>query len=188
MKKTNTLIAALLLAASANAQTQTLNVTAGCVTYQFPTSLTGDMTYSDGGKTLTILSTPLATDEIELSVSTRGKKSDNTVNVAFGSDATVVTIAEEQQALTEGLADGLSNRQLFSTALSGVKLNFGMSGITHVEMESVDGYGIAGSGNKSIITLGAPEGGTLQAGQDYFITTFPCDLCAPCGGGTPRIG
>ena len=134
------------------------------------------MTYSDGGKTLTILSTSFATDEIEMSVNSRGKKSDNTVNVAYGGDATVVTIAEEQQAVTESLGNSLSNHQLFNTALSGVKLNFGLSGITHVEMESVDGYGIAGSGNKSIITLRAPEGGTLQAGQDYFLTTFPCNL------------
>ena len=74
----------------------------------------------------------------------------------------------------------------------GLRLNFQMSGITHVELESVDGFAIAGtarfvtldgqvlvseiSDNQSIITFRAPQGGTFVPGKDYFITTFPCDV------------
>lgn len=63
--------------------------------------------------------------------------------------------------------------------LGGIKLNFTMSGITKIELESVDGYQLAGnlSGDKeSIITFSAPEGETLTPGKDYYIITFPCDL------------
>ncbi len=63
--------------------------------------------------------------------------------------------------------------------LGGIHLNFSLSEITQVVLESVDGYQIAGDlvGNKeSIITFSASEGGTLEPGRDYYIVTFPCDL------------
>ena len=52
MKKLLTLLSVVLVAITAMAQT--LNVQVGNVTYQFPASQTGEMTYSDG-TTLTIL-------------------------------------------------------------------------------------------------------------------------------------
>ena len=74
----------------------------------------------------------------------------------------------------------------------GIRLNFQMSGITHIELESVDGYAIAGTANmtaidgqaavaevtdkQSIITFRAPSDGTLNPKQDYYIVTFPCDI------------
>ena len=66
----------------------------------------------------------------------------------------------------------------------GLHLNFGMSGITHVVMESVDGYAIVGTANasgeivdkQSIITFSAPEGCTFESSTDYYIVTFPCDV------------
>ena len=74
----------------------------------------------------------------------------------------------------------------------GLRLRFEMTGVTHVELESVDGYAIAGtaafvnrdnvvsisaiSDTQSIITFSAPEGSFFVANQDYFITTFPCDV------------
>ena len=74
----------------------------------------------------------------------------------------------------------------------GIRLNFQMSGITHIELESVDGYAIAGTANmttidghavvaevtdkQSIITFRAPSDGTLNPRQDYYIVTFPCDI------------
>ena len=53
MKKIFTLFSLVLVAITAMAQT--LNVQVGNVTYQFPASQTGEMTYNDG-TTLTILS------------------------------------------------------------------------------------------------------------------------------------
>ena len=74
----------------------------------------------------------------------------------------------------------------------GIRLNFQMSGITHIELESVDGYAIAGTANmttidghaavaevtdkQSIITFRAPSDGTLNPRQDYYIVTFPCNI------------
>ena len=74
----------------------------------------------------------------------------------------------------------------------GLRLRLNLTGVTHVEMESVDGYAIAGtatfvskdgeisiseiSDKQSIITFRAPEGGTFLANKDYYITTFPCDV------------
>ena len=51
-----------------------------------------------------------------------------------------------------------------------------MAGIDHVEIESVDGYPLAGNHDQSIITFYAPDGGTFEPGKDYVVTTFPCDV------------
>lgn len=82
--------------------------------------------------------------------------------------------------------------QLLSKTVGGLKLKFQMSGITRVELESVDGYALAGKAvvnttgsvprvtavtdSQSIITLTAPNNGTLAAGKDYYITTLPCNI------------
>ena len=74
----------------------------------------------------------------------------------------------------------------------GLRLHLNLTGVTHVEMESVDGYAIAGtatfvnrdgeisvseiSDKQSIVTFSAPEGSTFVANKDYYITTFPCDV------------
>ena len=74
----------------------------------------------------------------------------------------------------------------------GLHIRFDLTGVTHVELESVDGYAIAGtatfvnrdsmvsisaiSDTQSIITFSAPEGIFFVADSDYYITTFPCDV------------
>ena len=161
----------------AGAQTQTLNVKVGCVTYQFPTALTGEMTYSNNGSTLSIMGNALTTSDVdEMAVAARGKKSDNTVNVAYSNDTQTVTIAEEQWADAGSIDERTTNQQLFKSSISGIRLNFQMEGVTHVEVESVDAYPIGSGDYPSIITFRAPEGSTLQAGKDYVVTTFPCNL------------
>ena len=85
-----------------------------------------------------------------------------------------VVVPTEQSASTI-----VSLEDVAKKGLGGIKLNFTMSGITKIELESVDGYQLAGnlSGDKeSIITFSAPEGETLTPGKDYYIITFPCDL------------
>ena len=177
MKKAYTLIAALILTIAAGAQTQTMNVKVGCVTYQFPTALTGEMTYSGNGSTLTIMGNALSTGDIdEMAVAARGKKSDNTVNVSYGDAVPNVTIAEEQWADAGSIDERATNLPLFQSSVSGIRLNFQMEGITHVEVESVDAYPIASGDYPSILTLRAADGTTLQTGKDYIVTTFPCDL------------
>ena len=91
-----------------------------------------------------------------------------------GTTEKAVTVSTEQSAGT-----AVSLEDLTKQGLGGVHLNFQMSGITQVVLESVDGYQIAGNltGDKqSIITFSAPEGATLTPGKDYYIVTFPCDL------------
>lgn len=85
----------------------------------------------------------------------------------------VVTVPTVQSASTAVSLDEVAKK-----GLGGIRLNFQMSGITEVVLESVDGYQIAGTLNsdkQSIITFNAPEGG-LTPNTDYYIVTFPCDL------------
>lgn len=86
-----------------------------------------------------------------------------------------------------------SNSLNFQTVCGGIKLNFQMSGITGIELESVDGYALAGTvGIKwdeqgkpavdkienahSIITFSAPNESGFIPGKDYYISTLPCDV------------
>ena len=98
-----------------------------------------------------------------------------------------ITVPCEQSA-----SDVMSIDDIKAKGLGGIRLNFTMSGITQVILESVDGYQIAGSKAKdevndknvngsdgeakSIITLNVPTGETLTPSKDYYIVTFPCDL------------
>ena len=98
---------------------------------------------------------------------------------------TTVSIPAEQYA---NMQESYEMEQI----TGGLCLNFQISGITHIELESVDGYALAGTGTivtvngqkniseisdpQSIITFRAPANGTLVTGKDYYITTFPCDV------------
>lgn len=89
-------------------------------------------------------------------------------------EVSAVTVPTEQMASTSVSLDELAQK-----GLGGIHLNFQMSGVTQVVLESVDGYQIAGDleGDKqSIITFSAPDGESLVPGKDYYIVTFPCDL------------
>ena len=108
-----------------------------------------------------------------------GTESDNNtahVNVTYYSTSQTIDIATEQW--TDGiiLCDRESDKAYVESSISGIRLHFQMTGVTHVEVESVDGYPIASGTYPSIITYKAAEGSTLQAGQDYVVTIFPCDL------------
>ena len=75
--------------------------------------------------------------------------------------------------------------------ICGIKLNFQMSGVTKVEIESVDGYPLAGTMRVTFDTEGQSVIETVSEGEsiiafytdtgmmpntDYFINTLPCDL------------
>lgn len=112
------------------------------------------------------------------------------VNDAPNDQLQALLIPIEQQAGEAVFSD--ANKALCESLTSGIRLNFQMEGVTQVVLESVDKYDIAGSANlsttngktvitdisegQSIITFRAPSGTTLQAGKDYVIATFPCDL------------
>lgn len=71
----------------------------------------------------------------------------------------------------------------------GIKLNIGLSGVTKIELESVDGNPLAGKAGfkgsamaegienaSTIITFNASEKSGFTPGKDYYISTLPCDL------------
>lgn len=92
------MIAAFVLTIAAGAQT--LNVNVGNVTYKFPSSQTGDMTYSDGS-TLTIINKEFSLDEIDGMTVDYTSVTDNTVEIGYnGSTATITVAGNVAQYLT----------------------------------------------------------------------------------------
>jgi len=172
MMRTYTFVAALILTIAAGAQT--LNIGTGNVSYQFPASQTGEMTYTDGGQTLNVMGRTFSLANV----------SEMTVNSKTSSEVKVC-IADEQQTGYETVSENMGATD-WQSLTSGILLNFQMAGINKIELESVDAYAIAGEAtfngqwltvnSKSIITFTTPEGGTLEPGKDYYIQTFPCNL------------
>lgn len=174
MKKIQVFLSALTLALTAEAQT--INVKVGNVTYHFPATLTGDMLYK-GGNILSIVDKDFLTNEVcKIDISKATSYTDATVDVTFTDTIPSLHIADVQTASEESIGEKESNKSLFDSSVSGIHVNFQMGGISHIEVESVDGYPIAGNADKYILTYKAPEGTTLLPGEDYYITTFPCDL------------
>lgn len=98
MKRILVMIAAFVLTIAAGAQT--LNVNVGNVTYKFPSSQTGDMTYSDGS-TLTIINKGFSLDEIDGMTVDYTSVTDNTVEIGYnGSTATITVAGNVAQYLT----------------------------------------------------------------------------------------
>ncbi|MBS7199076.1 MAG: SUMF1/EgtB/PvdO family nonheme iron enzyme [Bacteroidales bacterium] len=86
-----------------------------------------------------------------------------------------------------------SESLFFHTVCGGIKLNFQMSGVTKIELESVDGYALCGtvrikwdrqgkplvdeiSNAASIVTFSAPDKSGFTPGKDYYISTLPCNV------------
>lgn len=90
MKKTFFIIAAFLLTIAAEAQT--LNVSVGNVTYKFPSSQTGDMTFSDG-TSITIINKVFSLDEIDGMTVDYTSVTDNTVVVSYNGSTAAITVA-----------------------------------------------------------------------------------------------
>ena len=90
MKRIFVLLPMLLLAVVAMAQT--LNVTVGSVTYQFPAAQAGEMTYADG-TTLTILDKVFNISDVTSMKVDDSEVTDNTVSVAYSGTSATVTVA-----------------------------------------------------------------------------------------------
>ena len=99
---------------------------------------------------------------------------------------------EEQPSSLTILAKQNSNQANPGSICGGLLLTFEMEGISRIELESVDGYNIAGTATltytdgmaqigeiakgNSIISFKAMEEGGLTPGVEYCIYTLPCDL------------
>ena len=81
---------ALVLTIAAGAQT--LNVKVGSVTYQFPASQTGEMTYANG-ETVTIMGKTFTLTDITAMTVDNSKVSDGTIGVSYDGSTASVTVA-----------------------------------------------------------------------------------------------
>ena len=90
MKKTYLIISMLVLTIAAAAQT--LNVNVGNVTYLFPASQIGDMTYNDG-TTVTIMGKTFNISDISSMKVDDTEVKDNAVSVAYNGASAAITVA-----------------------------------------------------------------------------------------------
>lgn len=91
------------------------------------------------------------------------------------------------------VARTVSESLTFQAIGGGIKLNFQMSGVTKVELESVDGYTLSGTATikwneqgkpvvvetknaASMLIFSAADESGFVPGKDYYISTLPCDL------------
>lgn len=86
------LLAGVALVSAIAADAQTLNVTVGNVTYQFPSASTGDMTYSSGS-TLTIMGKTFNLSDITSMKVDESTVTNNLVTVTYSGSAATVTVA-----------------------------------------------------------------------------------------------
>ena len=121
--------------------------------------------------------------------------------VSFDNESVTVSVPSVQTAKNSGfdetaavsVACSVSESLCFKSVCGGIKLNFQMSGVTKVELESVDGYALSGkaklkwdeqglpviaekSDTSYILTFHAPDESGFLPGKDYFISTLPCNL------------
>ena len=90
MKRTLLYMVALVLTIAAEAQT--LNVRVGSVTYLFPSSQTGEMTYTDG-QTLTVMGKSFALREIDAMTVDNTEVTDGTISVGYSGTTATVSVA-----------------------------------------------------------------------------------------------
>ncbi|MBR1917654.1 MAG: carbohydrate-binding domain-containing protein [Bacteroidaceae bacterium] len=96
---------------------QTLNVTVGSVTYQFPAAQAGDMTYADG-QTLTIMGKVFAISDITTLYVDDTEVTDNQVNVVYTDDAAHVYVPGNVALYVDPSVEGAHISMAQSTEVS----------------------------------------------------------------------
>ena len=122
--------------------------------------------------------------------------------VSSDRESVTVTVPAAQTAESDSydakaavsVARTVSESLTFQAIGGGIKLNFQMSGVTKVELESVDGYALSGMATikwneqgkpvvaetknaASILVFNAADNAAgFTPGKDYYISTLPCDL------------
>ena len=107
-----------------------------------------------------------------------------------------IVVSTHQTDKADGYEGDSANR-------CGIKFNFRLTGVTKVELESVDGLPLAGAATickdvqgkaaigdmahtSTIITYSSSDKSGFIPGKDYYISTLPCDLYEDTG--SPFIG
>ena len=110
---------------------QTLNVTTGGVTYQFPASQVSDMTYADG-TTLTIMGKVFAISDITKMYVDATEVTDNLVQIAYSGTSATVTVAGNVAQYVEPTINGayVSIAQSNTAAVDDDEITYQLSGTT----------------------------------------------------------
>ena len=138
MKKIKTILAALVLASAA--QAQTLNVEVGSVTYRFPAELIGDMNYSNG-TSLTIMGKEFAVSEVGSIYIDNTTVTANEVSIAYnGSSATVSVAGNVAQYVTPTVNGAhVSISQTNTADVDGDEITYVLSGTSTDGEFALDG-------------------------------------------------
>ena len=138
MKRTLLYIIAIMLTIAAGAQT--LNVKVGSVTYQFPASQTGDMTYADG-TTVTIMGKTFTLSDVSSMTVDDTAVTDNLVSIAYnGSSATVTVAGNVAQYVSPTISGAhVSISQSNTDAVDGDEITYQLSGTTTDGEFALDG-------------------------------------------------
>jgi len=110
---------------------QTLNVKAGSVTYQFPASQTGEMTYANG-ETVTVMGKTFALSDISSMTVDNSEVTDNLVSVEYDSSAAAVFVAGNVAQYVDVSVSGahVTIAQTNTDAVDGDEITCQLSGTT----------------------------------------------------------
>ena len=160
MKKIYALLTALVLTIAATGQT--LNVKVGSVTYQFPASQTGEMTYKNG-TTLTIMGKKFTLADIDAMTIDNSSVKDNNVNVSYEGSTAQITVAGNVAQYVDATVSGahVSISQTNKEAVDDDEITYTLTGST------TDGeLSLAGSYKCTIslagVTLTNPNGAAIN--------------------------
>ena len=160
MKKITTILAALALTIAAGAQT--LNVQVGNVTYQFPASQTGEITYQDG-TSLTVMGKTFTLSDVTSMTVDNTEVTDNLVSIVYsGTSATVSVAGNVAQYVTPTISGGhVSIAQSNTDAVDGDEITYQLSGTT------TDGeFALSGSYKCTVslagVTITNPSGAAIN--------------------------
>ena len=161
MKRIMHIFLALLFTVTAVGQT--MNVKMSNVTYQFPADQAGEMAYSDGGTTLTVLGKTFTVSDINAISIDNSSVTDNSVQVSYnGTTASVVVAGNIAQYVTP-MVNGahVSIEQTNTDAVDGDEITYTLSGAT------TDGSFVLSGSYKCAITLNGvtltnPDGAAIN--------------------------
>ena len=160
MKKIFALISALVLTIAATGQT--LNVKVGNVIYQYPASLTGEMTYSNG-TTLTIIDKTFTLSEIDAMTVDDSEVENNRVTVEYESSSAKVYVAGNVAKYVSPTINGahVTIAQSNTSAVDDDEITYQLSGTTSNGSLSLSGsykctVSLAG------VTLTNPSGAAIN--------------------------
>ncbi|MBO6188889.1 MAG: carbohydrate-binding domain-containing protein [Prevotella sp.] len=130
MRQTLLTIAALLLTGIA-ATAQTLNVTVGNVTYQFPANQTGEMNFT-GGSTLTVMGKTFTLSDITSMTTDETAVTDNLVSIVYDGTTAKVSVAGNVAQYVEATVSGahVTIAQSNTDAVDGDEITYVLSGST----------------------------------------------------------